>query len=70
MPNYEHKKIIETITQLDAPPSDVRIMLDVFQVNAGITLRHRLVICSARCNSATGGCGSLATPSVEVVPEY
>src|ERR1700736_931461 len=37
-------------------------MLDVFQVNAGITLRHRLVICSARCNSATGGCGSLATP--------
>lgn len=23
MPNYEHKKIIEMITQLDTPPSDV-----------------------------------------------
>jgi hypothetical protein len=26
MPNYEHKKIIEMITQLDTPPSDVRQM--------------------------------------------
>src|SRR5665213_2664934 len=37
-------------------------MLDVFQVDAGITLRHRSVIYSARCNSATGGCGLIATP--------
>src|ERR1700730_7076129 len=37
-------------------------MLDVFKVDTRITLRHRSVICSARCSSATGGCGSLATP--------
>jgi hypothetical protein len=38
------------------------VMLDVFEVDAGITLRHRSMICSARCNSAAGGCGSRATP--------
>jgi hypothetical protein len=30
-------------------------MLDVFKIDTRITLRHRSVICFARCNSAAGG---------------
>src|ERR1700728_2812245 len=39
-----------------------RVMLDIFQVDAGVTLRHRSETCSDRCNSEVGGCGSLASP--------
>jgi hypothetical protein len=33
MPNYEHKKIIELITQLDAPPSDVQTFAEWIKAN-------------------------------------
>jgi len=34
MPDYEHKKIIETITRLDAPPSDAQAFVEWVKVNA------------------------------------
>ena len=34
MPNYEHKKIIETIMQLDAPPSEVQAFAEWIKGNA------------------------------------
>jgi hypothetical protein len=34
MPDYEHKKIIETITRLDAPPSDAQAFAEWIKANA------------------------------------
>lgn len=34
MPDYEHKKIVETITRLDAPPSDAHAFAEWIIANA------------------------------------